>query len=90
MRIYNSAHMQRIYSNTPHKQYTHIYMYVHYACTFMTTVYIHVHVYPDLPIIVCGCQDNRGAGVCIACDPRTVNGEQHHEHHHESTQVAIS
>ena len=51
-----------------------------------------VHMY--LPIMVCGCQDNRGAGVCIASDPGTVDCKQYHEHHHKennySTQVAVS
>ena len=49
--------------------------------------------YVSLPIMVGGCQDNGGAGVSIAGDPRAVDGKEHHEHHHEqdyhSTQVAV-
>ena len=51
-----------------------------------------MHMY--LPIIVCGCQDNRGAGVCIAGDPGTADSKQYHKHYHKennySTQVAVS
>ena len=43
--------------------------------------------------MVGGCQDNGGAGVSIAGDPRAVDGKEHHEHHHEqhnhSAQVAV-
>ena len=45
------------------------------------------------PIRVGRCQDNGGAGVCIAGDPGAVDGKEHHEHHEEEdddgTNVAV-
>ena len=34
-----------------------------------------------IPVIVCGCQDDRGRGVSVGCDPRTVHSKQYKKHH---------
>ena len=62
--------------------------------TSLNMTHIIKHFNVILPIVICCCQDNRGAGVGIAGDPGTVHSEEHHKHHHEENdegaQVAVT